>query len=59
MTHTELTDDLIFLAAIRMLVKLVEQNLLNSEEANQAQKELRRRLRPTILACKEYTSWFA
>ncbi len=59
MTHTELMDDLTFLAAEQMLVKLVEQNLLNSEEAKQVQKELRRRLKPTILACLECPSWFA
>ena len=38
MTHTELMDDLTFLAAEQMLVKLMEQNLLNSEEAKQAQE---------------------
>ena len=48
MTHTELEDNLVFLAAEQMLAGLVEKNLLSTEEAEQVQKELRRRLRPTI-----------
>ena len=49
MTHTELEDNLTFLAAEQMLSGLVGRNLLSSEEAEQIRKELRRRLRPTVL----------
>lgn len=49
MTHTELTDNLMFLAAEQMLQSLVEQALLTEDEAQMVRKELKRRLRPTIL----------
>ena len=49
MTHTELEDNLTYLAAEQMLAGLVEKNLLSTEEAEQIRKELRRRLRPTVL----------
>ena len=49
MTHTELTDNLTFLAAEQMLERLVEQDLLTENEAQLVQKELKRRLRPTVL----------
>ena len=49
MTHTELMDNLTFLAAEQMLERLVEQDLLTENEAQLVLKELKRRLRPTVL----------
>ena len=49
MTHKELTDDLVFLAAEQMLRDLTAQGLLSDEEAELARKELKRRFRPTLL----------
>lgn len=51
MINTELADSLTFLAAEQMLVRLVVQKLLSKEEAKQVQKELQRRLKPTIISC--------
>ena len=50
MTHTELTDDLTFIAAEEMLQRLVAKSALTEEEAWQVRKELKKRLRPTIVA---------
>ena len=49
MTHTELADNLAFLAAEQMLASLVEQELLSAEEASRVRKELKRRFRPTLI----------
>ena len=49
MTHKELTDDLVFLAAEQMLRDLTAQGLLSNEEAALVRKELKRRFRPTLL----------
>ena len=49
MTKTELTDNLVFIAAEQMLKQIAEKTLLTEEEAQLVLKELKRRLRPTIL----------
>ena len=50
MTHTELTDDLTFIAAEGMLQRLVAKSVLTEEEAWQVRKELKKQLRPTVVA---------
>ncbi len=50
MTTTELTDNITFLSAMQMLERMKEQNLLSPAEAEQARVELKRRLRPTLIA---------
>lgn len=50
MTHTELTDDLTFIAAEEMLQRLVAKSVLTEEEAWQVRKELKKQLRQTIVA---------
>ncbi len=53
MTNAELADNITFLAAEKMLRCLVEADALTEEEAQIVQKELERRLRPTItLMCR-------
>ena len=49
MINAELADSLTFVAAEQMLARLVVQKLLSKEEAKQVQKELQRRLKPTIM----------
>ena len=49
MTHTELTDDLTFIAAEEMLQRLIAKSALTEEEAWQVRKALKKRLRPTIV----------
>ena len=49
MTKTELTDNLVFIAAEQMLKQIAEKTLLTEEEVQLVLKELKRRLRPTIL----------
>lgn len=51
MINAELVDSLTFVAAEQMLARLVVQKLLSKEEAKQVQKELQRRLKPTIISC--------
>ena len=51
MINAELADSLTFVAAEQMLARLVVQKLLSKEEAKQVQKELQRRLKPTIVSC--------
>lgn len=49
MTNTELTDNITFLAAEQMLVRLIELDLLSEEEADRVRIELRRRLYPAAI----------
>ena len=48
MTTEELTDNLTYLSALGMLKRLVGQGFLTDAEAETAQSDLKRRLRPTI-----------
>lgn len=48
MTHLELTDNLTFLSAVRMLKRLADKGLLTETEAKSAEEILKRRLRPAI-----------
>lgn len=48
MTHSELTDNLTFLSAVRMLKRLADKGLLTETEAKSAEESLKRKLRPTI-----------
>ena len=48
MTHSELTDNLTFLAAVRMLRCLTGKGLLTETEEKSAEESLKRKLRPTI-----------
>jgi len=48
MSTTELTDNLIFLSALRMLERLVGKGLLTEREAETARDSLKRKLRPTV-----------
>lgn len=50
MTHTELMDNLTLIAAEEMLQRLVAKSALTEEEAWQVWKELKKRLRPTVVA---------
>ena len=50
MTTKELTDNLTFLSALRMLERMMERNLLTPAEAERARTELKRRFRPTLIA---------
>ena len=50
MTHTELKDNLALIAAEKMLQRLVAKSALSEEEAWQVRKELKKRLRPTVVA---------
>lgn len=49
MTGKELSDNLAFLSALKMLRQLVEDGLLNTEEAVLTRRELIHRLRPTLI----------
>lgn len=49
MTKKELSDNLLFLAALEMLERLTGQGLLSPEEAAQAKKELEKQVRPTVI----------
>jgi len=48
MSKTELTDNLTFASAIRMLKQLVAEGLLTTDEEQLTKIELERRLRPTL-----------
>lgn len=48
MSTTELTDNLIFLSALRMLERLVGKGLLTEREAETSRDSLKRKLRPTV-----------
>ena len=49
MTGKELSDNLTFLSALKLLEQLVERELLTTEEAEVTHRELARRLRPTLI----------
>ena len=49
MTTKELTDNITFFSALRMLERMREQKLLSPAEAEKARSELERRLRPTLI----------
>ena len=49
MTTKELTDNLTFLCALKLLNALAEKELLTEKEARLTRRELERRLRPTII----------
>lgn len=48
MTTKELTDNVTFLSALRMLERMIERKLLSPAEAERARAELKQRLRPTL-----------
>lgn len=49
MTRKELSDNLLFLAALEVLEHLADQGRLSTEEAEQARRELERQVRPTVI----------
>lgn len=49
MSKQELTDNLTFLSALRLLEQLSAKGLLSIIEAQQTRQELEKRLRPTLL----------
>lgn len=49
MTRKELSDNLLFLAALEVLERLADQGRLSQEEAKQARRELERQVRPTVI----------
>ncbi len=49
MSKTDLTDNFTYISAIRMLTQLVAQGLLTDAEGELTQKELERKLRPTVI----------
>ena len=48
MTRKELSDNLLYIAALGMLERLAGQGLLNEKETEQARRELERKVRPTV-----------
>lgn len=48
MTQSELTDNLAFLSAVRMLKRLADKGLLTASEAQTAEENLVRKFRPTV-----------
>ena len=49
MSKTELTDNLTFVSALKMLGQLVQQGLLTADEEKRTKAELERKLRPTVV----------
>jgi len=49
MTGKELSDNLTFFSALKLLDQLTERNFLSAREAQQIRQDLEHRLRPTIL----------
>lgn len=49
MTRKELSDNLLYIAALGALERLAGHGLLNAEEAEQARRELERSVRPTVI----------
>ena len=49
MSKTELTDNLTFASATRMLAQLVAQGLLSADEEERTREALERKLRPTVI----------
>ena len=50
MTNTQVTDNLMFVAALQQLVQLAAAKGMTNKELEQVKKDLERRLRPTIIA---------
>ena len=48
MSTTELKDNLTFLSALQTIKRLVAKGLLTDTEAEAAQSDLKRRLRPSV-----------
>ena len=48
MSTTELNDNLTFLSALQTLKRLIDRGLLTEAEAETAEGNLRRKLRPTV-----------
>jgi len=49
MSTSELTDNLTFVSALQMLMRLTQQGLLTEAEAALTRKELERKLHPTLI----------
>lgn len=49
MTQTQVADNLMFVAALQQLMRLLTAGSMTEQEYAQVKKELERRLRPTIL----------
>ncbi len=49
MSRKELSENIMFLAAMETLEQLKSQHLLTPKEAEKAKAELKRRLRPTLI----------
>ena len=49
MTNAQVTDNLMFVAALQQLTRLAAANGLPDKELEQVKKDLERRLRPTII----------
>ncbi len=50
MTNTQVTDNLMFVAALQQLTRLAAAKGMTDKELEQVKKDLERRLRPTIIA---------
>lgn len=50
MTGKELADNLTFLSAMQMLAQLINRGLLSQAEADEVVRELKGRLRPTLIS---------
>ena len=48
MSTTELNDNITFLSDLQTLKRLIDRGLLTEAEAETAEEDLRRRLRPTV-----------
>lgn len=49
MTRKELSDNLLYIAAVELLERLTNQGLLSAEEAERARLELEKEVRPTVI----------
>ncbi|WP_298035198.1 hypothetical protein [uncultured Dysosmobacter sp.] len=49
MTGKELSDNLIFFSALKLMEQLAKRGLLDAKETQQIRRELEYRLRPTLL----------
>jgi hypothetical protein len=50
MTNIQVTDNLMFVAALQQLTRLAAAKGMTDKELEQVKKDLERRLRPTIIA---------
>ena len=50
MTHSQVSDNLMYAAALQQLERLAAVNGMTDKELEQVKKDLERRLRPTIIA---------